>query len=295
MTTILIVDDDANCLQLIDRFIDQASYQIIKATNGFEAWNQLQDPLLTFDVAILDRLMPGMDGLSVLKKMKQHSRLKHIPVIFQSGLIDTNDVRHGMNAGAYYYLTKPYKRRIMNSVLEAAIEERARYQHLIECLNKADTEILSHNGHLEFRTFDEVHNIACTLASICPNPQQVVNGLSELLMNAVEHGNLQIDYDDKAQLIADDRLFEEIKFRLNLAQYKNKVVKVFWEKNQDVIRFTIKDEGEGFSPEKYLQLDPNRATHPHGRGIAMARMLSFNQLEFVGCGNQVVASIDLTE
>ncbi|MFV2059758.1 MAG: ATP-binding protein, partial [Gammaproteobacteria bacterium] len=147
--------------------------------------------------------------------------------------------------------------------------------------------------HVVFKTLDEITNIACTLANLCPEPEKIVSGLSELLMNAVEHGNLGISYDEKQKFIMDNNLIDEIKSRLKLPEYSDKNINVFWEKDNNEIRFIIKDEGLGFSPEKYLELDPNRATHPHGRGIAMARMLSFSKLEFVGCGNHVVATVKI--
>ncbi|HLD95062.1 MAG TPA: response regulator, partial [Alphaproteobacteria bacterium] len=57
----------------------------------------------------------------------------------------------------------------------------------------------------------------------------------------------------------------------------------------------IKDQGNGFDWKKYLELSPERATDPHGRGIAMAKTLSFSRLEYQGCGNEVVATYFLKE
>jgi hypothetical protein len=54
---------------------------------------------------------------------------------------------------------------------------------------------------------------------------------------------------------------------------------------------TIQDEGDGFDWQKYLDFDPERAFDPHGRGIAMARMMSFDALEYQGKGNTVVLKI----
>ena len=56
----------------------------------------------------------------------------------------------------------------------------------------------------------------------------------------------------------------------------------------------IKDEGKGFAWQDYLEMDPNRAFDTHGRGIAMARMLSLDSVEYRGSGNEVVATIKLS-
>jgi len=291
---ILVADDDSSCLNLIERFLENKDCEIVLANNGHEAWDYLESTEYEFDVAILDRQMPSFNGIQLLQKMKKNDRLKDIPVIFQTGLIDIDDIRDGMQEGAYYYLTKPYIRRSLISIVEAAISESFRMQQLLNDIQNTSfntNEATTLNGHVVFKTIKEINNIACTLANLCPEPEKAVSGLSELLMNAVEHGNLNISYDDKQKYLVENSLLEEIENRLNLPEYKDKKVNVFWEKDNNEIRFIIKDDGTGFFPDKYLELDPNRATHPHGRGIAMAKMLSFTHIEFIGCGNHVVATI----
>jgi len=91
----------------------------------------------------------------------------------------------------------------------------------------------------------------------------------------------------------DNTWLAEVNNRLSLPEHSDKKINIFWEKDEKEIRFIIKDEGKGFISSKYLELDPNRATHPHGRGIAMAKMLSFTKIEFVGCGNQVIATVKI--
>ena len=55
--------------------------------------------------------------------------------------------------------------------------------------------------------------------------------------------------------------------------------------------FIVRDEGAGFDWQRYLDFAPDRAFDPNGRGIAMARRMSFAQLEYRGCGNEVVAIV----
>jgi len=293
---VLVADDDSSCLNLIDRFLENESCEVVLAKDGLDAWSYLQSEKYKFEVVILDRRMPGLDGIQILQKMKTTERLKNIPVIFQSGLTDIDDIRSGMNEGAYYYLTKPYVRCSLISIVEAAISESLRKQQLLQCVNNASCykkESSSLNGHVVFTSLEEINNIACTLANLCPEPEKIVSGLSELLINAVEHGNLAIGYQEKQKLLRDNSLVDEINNRLKLPEYSDKKINVFWEIDKTEIRFIIKDDGVGFSPLKYLELDPNRATHPHGRGIAMAKMVSFTSIEFVGCGNHVVATIQI--
>ena len=68
-------------------------------------------------------------------------------------------------------------------------------------------------------------------------------------------------------------------------------VEVEFTRDANAIRITITDQGEGFDWETYLTLSPERALDNHGRGIAMARLLSFSDLEYRGRGNQVAVTI----
>lgn len=59
----------------------------------------------------------------------------------------------------------------------------------------------------------------------------------------------------------------------------------------DRVEFTIRDQGDGFDWSKYLDFSPERAFDTHGRGIALARKLSFDSFEYLGNGNTVIAAI----
>jgi len=174
---ILVADDDSACLNLVDRFLENKGCEILLASNGTKAWEFLESEKNEFDVVILDRQMPGLDGIQILQKMKKSNRLKDIPVIFQTGLIDVEDIRDGMKEGAYYYLTKPYVRRSLISIVESAISESFRKQRLLHDVQKSvssNSELSSLNGHMIFKTLEEINNIACTLANLCPEPDWLI-------------------------------------------------------------------------------------------------------------------------
>ena len=118
-------------------------------------------------------------------------------------------------------------------------------------------------------------------------------GLQELLLNAVEHGNLGIRYEEKTQLVLEDRWKNEVERRLELPQYRERQASVTYAKNTRTLTLTltIRDQGAGFDWRKYLEFDTKRAFDPNGRGIAMARMMGFDSMEYQGNGNQVVVKI----
>jgi anti-sigma regulatory factor (Ser/Thr protein kinase) len=139
---------------------------------------------------------------------------------------------------------------------------------------------------------EQARSLAKTLAQACPDPGKILVGLQEILINAVEHGNLGIDYADKKQLMLENRWLDEINRRQNLIENQNKRVKVSFLRTSDWITITVEDQGAGFDWQSYLELDPERAIDPHGRGIALARLLSFDSLNFLGTGNTVVAAVN---
>jgi hypothetical protein len=118
----------------------------------------------------------------------------------------------------------------------------------------------------------------------------VVTGLWELLINAVEHGNLDISYQEKSALLGSGQWQNEICRRLAAPDYADKQVTVQVELGAREVSYTITDQGHGFDPLPYFEFEPGRATHAHGRGIAMARRLSFSSLEYFGNGNAVRAT-----
>jgi len=131
------------------------------------------------------------------------------------------------------------------------------------------------------------------LANACPRPRAIVTGLSELLINAIEHGNLAIGYEEKTALLEKGAWRGEVERRLRLQENCNKIVDVKLEKCKEEIVITLQDEGTGFDPASYMDIDPKRATHSHGRGVAFANLISFSSIEYLGCGNKVVAKIKL--
>ena len=104
----LVVDDEPVNLEIIRESLDDAEYQLDMAASAEEAWRMLDTVGAGYHLAILDRMMPGMDGIDLLKKMKQDDRLKSIPVIMQTAAAAPEQVAEGIGAGAHYYLTKPY-------------------------------------------------------------------------------------------------------------------------------------------------------------------------------------------
>jgi len=291
-TRALVVDDERLNRQLITANLRTTGYETVEAEDGLAAWEILDCDPAGFDVILLDRRMPRMDGLALLARLKADENLCDIPVIMQTAFATEEDVAEGMKAGVYYYLAKPLDRRLLLSVVAAAVTERQRWRRLRRDLDRRATAVtLMERGRFRFRTLAEAETLAVALASACPRSRFLVVGLAEIFTNAVEHGNLGIAAEEKERLIAEKRWAGEIEARLDAPQYRDKRVTVEVERAGGEMRFTVCDEGTGFDWRTFVDLDPRRAFLASGRGIAVARRFCFDTVAYRDPGNEVVCTL----
>ncbi len=104
---VLIVDDVPDNLSLLHDALDEAGYTVLVATNGETALQRAVQAVP--DVVLLDALMPGMDGFEVARRLKAGPDTAHIPIIFMTGLTDTEHVVAAFGAGGVDYVTKPIR------------------------------------------------------------------------------------------------------------------------------------------------------------------------------------------
>ncbi|MCB1917743.1 MAG: response regulator, partial [Rhodocyclaceae bacterium] len=120
---ILVVDDEPFNREILAEVLDDPAYRISVAEDGGQAWDRLTADGESFDLVLLDRMMPGMDGLEVLRRMKDTPRLRDLPVIMQTAAASPDQVREGIAAGAYYYLTKPFELETLLTIVRAALDD----------------------------------------------------------------------------------------------------------------------------------------------------------------------------
>ncbi len=290
---ILAVDDEAFNLDLMKHHLGRAGYQVALAEDGIIAMQKIEEDH-GIELIVLDRMMPNLGGMEVLRRIKANDRLRDIPVVMQTAAAAADQVLEGIKAGAYYYLTKPYKGATLLGIVRAALEDAKTKTRLKEkvgaCLRGLD---LMEEARFRFQTLEDAASLASYVSHCFPQPENVVIGLHELLLNAIEHGNLGITYSEKTNLVRDASWNQEIERRLGLPEYRKNFATLTFKATQAVLLVHIKDAGRGFDWKKYLDFSADRATDPHGRGIATSRALSFHSLEYLGAGNEVRCTVKL--
>lgn len=292
--TLLVVDDEEFNRDLISEYLEDQHYHLEYAADGLEAWEMLDEHPRRYDAVLLDRMMPRMDGMELLTRMKADPRLAAIPVILQTAATSPEQMSEGMRLGAYYYLGKPFPRQALEVVVSTALADSQNQHAMRTALARTQRVLhLLSEAHFNFHNLDEARALAAELANRAAAPGMVVIGLTELLINAVEHGNLGIDYATKSSLLKEGRWHEEVDRRLEDPAYAHRLVSVRCLFTNQEANITIQDQGNGFEWESYLEMHPDRAFDLHGRGIAMARQLSFSSMEFLGNGNTVRVTFPL--
>jgi sigma-B regulation protein RsbU (phosphoserine phosphatase) len=182
----------------------------------------------------------------------------------------------------------------LRSACEAALEAYGRRIAFREDVHRRKSAIGTIvSGCFVIRTLDEARNLATMLALACPHPDLTAVGLQELLINAVEHGNLEIDGAMKQRLLLEGRWREEVDRRLEDPAFRSRIVVVTFDRKRQRIEIGIEDEGGGFDFAKLT--DPEMAGERlHGRGIMLAREIAFSEIAYQGCGNSVLAWIDVS-
>lgn len=103
--TVLVVDDAPDSLSFLTDMLDAAGYTVLIATDGESALHLVSQ--ITPDLVLLDAIMPGLNGFDTCRQLKQNPALLHLPVMFMTGLSETEHVVSGFAAGGVDYVTKP--------------------------------------------------------------------------------------------------------------------------------------------------------------------------------------------
>jgi DNA-binding NarL/FixJ family response regulator len=179
--TVLVVDDAPDSLGFLTDTLDAAGYTVLIATDGESALHLVSQ--ITPDLVLLDAVMPGMNGFDTCRQLKQDPALLHLPVVFMTGLSETEHVVEGFAAGGVDYVTKP----IVSEELLARIRV-----HLVNARNaQGQRAALDAAGRYLFAADRSGRVKWCTpkaremLSAVCPPPPE-----ADLALPAHVIGNL---------------------------------------------------------------------------------------------------------
>ncbi len=181
---ILCVDDEPTNLRVLEGFLEPKGYEVIKAQNGMEAIEIIQEQKI--DLVLLDVMMPGMTGFEVCRRIKENEQSTNVPVVMITSLHSTDDRIKGIEAGAEDFITKPFD----HGEVLSRIKMLLKVKDLNDSLNSAYTKITGLTGfgenmvlsfdplHFNFiSSFDNiVNNIIRKTSEITDGPRMIVVG-----------------------------------------------------------------------------------------------------------------------
>ena len=137
---VLIVDDVPDNLAVLHDALDESGYTVLVATSGEQALQRAAQARP--DIVLLDAMMPGMDGFEVARRLKADAATAHIPIVFMTGLTETEHLVAALEAGGVDYVTKPIKPKEvlarMNVHLQGARRARQAAQQAGQARNALD-------------------------------------------------------------------------------------------------------------------------------------------------------------
>jgi signal transduction histidine kinase len=194
MAKVLVVDDTPDVVRLVARFLERAGHQVATAVDGPQGLRMARaNPP---DAILLDVMMPGMDGIEVLRHLKEDPELGGIPVILVTAKSSNQDVVAGLEAGAHDYVAKPFTREVLLARVEAAVRVKQSHDRLAEANRRLQEEIvqrvraqrelaearrLQAIGHLAAGIAHELNTPAQYLADNIRFLKQALSTLEELL------------------------------------------------------------------------------------------------------------------
>jgi len=168
---LLIVDDDADALALLQAFAVGEGYVPDTAASGEEALLRLE--AYPPDLILLDAMMPGLDGFETCRRIKARDGSAHIPVIFMTGLSETEHVVQGLSAGGVDYVTKPLALDELAARIRVHLGNARTTRSALSALGSVGTRLLSSDD-------------AGTIGWTTPEAQRLLDA-----MDTAAAGNLQ--------------------------------------------------------------------------------------------------------
>lgn len=202
MTKVLVVDDTPDMAALIRAVVEDQGYDVSVASDGQQALEiaSAEHP----DAVLLDVMMPGMNGMEVLRRLKSDTTLRTIPVLLVTAKGDEKDVIAGLDEGADDYVTKPFKHEILAARMRSAVRTKQDHESLVKLNQDLQREIHERERMqqelAQAKQLESVGHLAAGIAHEINTPAQYVGDNIRFLKEVfADLNNLIISFDELLQ------------------------------------------------------------------------------------------------
>lgn len=292
---LLLISPDGAPHGKLEEQLRRLGFQVTVLQEAPEALMVVQAPVLALDAIVLDWRSGGDKDGAFAEALAGAAANAQVPVLTLAADCRADDIRLAAEAGLEQHLCMPCQLSQLKAALMAMI---ARPPPVAErrsaAINLDDAVSLMETCKFRFRTPEDVEKLVPLLARLFPHPGRAVSGIAELMLNAIEHGNLEIGHERKADWVARGVYQSELANRLAAPPFSERWAEVIINKRDDGVMIVIMDQGCGFCWQNLVRSEPDvaeAAMEPNGHGIAIARDVSFDRLRFNHQGNQVTAFV----
>lgn len=280
---ILIVDDNLDLLDYLKDFFMIYNYEVILAETGNEGIDKFREFLP--DIVISDMRLPDKNGNIVVKEIKDID--KNVPIIIITGYSDHQLILSAMKNGAVDLLKKPFKPNDLKYLINKieTLFRKIKVKLSASFVQWEKRHIIIKNDINIIRSV--VDFIFSNLDYISEDASFMKIGLQELLINAIEHGNLDISNMEKQELLDRGDYNRVLKERMQQPEFREKFVDIKIFSTPEYLKITLEDMGKGFDPSQIPDPEnPENFLKESGKGILMA-IHAFDKVEYNAVGNGV--------
>jgi len=290
--TLLVVADNADTQSVILEHAKTKGHSVIAATTpalGLTTFDMTQP-----DIVIMDLFLPEQEGIMLVKQICE--RRPTCPVVLLTDAGQVESTMEGLRAGALDYVTQPIHEDAFAHVLQRAIHSLPASVDDAPGVERLEYVLLMgpDPSYVESTVTWLIQGTAMGLMEA--RQLHLRAALQELVMNAVEHGCLELHYRDKIAAMAKDQYDELIQRRRQEARFRDRMVTIrsIYDKRQQILTYQIADEGKGFNWKSRvnLRLDACPTGDASGRGIFLAHSF-FPDITYNDRGNEVMFTVPL--
>jgi len=290
--TLLVIADNADTRTVILEHARAQGHSVISATNpalGLTTFDMTQP-----DIVMMDLFLPEQEGLMLVKQI--HERRPTCPVVLLTDTGYGESTMEGLRAGALDYLQQPIHEGVLAQVLERAIHSLPASVDDAPGVERLEYVLVmdSDPGFVESTVTWLIQGTAMGLMEA--RQLHLRAALQELVMNAVEHGSLELQYHDKIDAVVKDQYDELIRRRRQDARFRDRrvTIRAIYDKGQQILTYRIADEGKGFNWKARLKSDIEvcPTDDASGRGIFLVHSF-FPDIAYNDRGNEVRFTVSL--
>lgn len=286
MKNILIIDDEDALRKMLKIALIEKGYTVFEAANGVEGIEVFKNT--SPGIVLTDVNMPEMNGIEMTRKIKEIN--EDADIIIMTGYGTEDLVIDAIRAGASNYIKKPLQFNELFSILDSIAfkrEARKRFEVAKDVVQYEEKKIIMDNN-LE-KIWGVVNQVFYNVTGLDEHVsiEGLKLGLYEIIVNAIEHGNLEISFEEKKKALQENSYTKLLAERIEMANKKGRNVVIQTKFDRKQIEISVTDCGNGFD---YSNLpdhsDPETILSAHGRGILLATVY-YDNVEYKHPGNSV--------